>query len=52
MARPYSALRRAVAEEAWPKAGAQLNIIRWVVVVNLCLGLVLVIIASGGRYVA
>ena len=49
---PYFALRRAVAEEAWPKAGAQLNIIRRVVAVNLCLGLLLVVIAGGGRYVA
>lgn len=37
---PYGALRRAVAAEAWPEAGAALNRIRMLIGTNLSLGLV------------
>lgn len=47
---PVKALKEAVAEENWAKGGENLARIRQMVGVNLILGLLLVSIASGGRY--
>ncbi|RRJ85332.1 CopD family protein [Aestuariirhabdus litorea] len=47
---PWRALKRAVDGEQWPEAGAALNRIRGLVAFNLSLGVLLVVIASGGRY--
>ena len=47
---PYKRLRKAVASTDWPTAGGQLAQIRRLVGINLILGLIVVAIASGGRY--
>ena len=47
---PYGRFRRAAAAGDWPAAARQLGQIRWIVLVNLCLGIVVVVIAAGGRY--
>ena len=48
---PFRRLKRAVAGEDWPEAGRQVARIRPVVAINLALGLVVVAVASGGRWV-
>jgi uncharacterized membrane protein len=47
---PFRRLRQAVAAEDWPGGARQLAQIRVLVGINLTLGLLLVAIASGGRY--
>ena len=47
---PWLKFKRAVDAEDWPAAGAQLNRIRQVIMVNLPLGLIVVIIGGTGRY--
>jgi uncharacterized membrane protein len=47
---PFKRLQRAVAAEDWPAGGRALTQIRVMIAVNLAIGLVLVAIASGGRY--
>lgn len=47
---PYPELMRAVKEERWPDGGKALNRIRQIVATNLVLGLVTVVLASGGRW--
>ncbi|MDF2181866.1 CopD family protein [Neptuniibacter sp. CAU 1671] len=47
---PFKRLKLAVSESRWPDAGAQLNLIRKIVAINLTLGIITVLIASGGRY--
>ena len=47
---PYRRLQRAVAASDWPLAGQQLGQIRRIVGINLILGLLVVTVASGGRY--
>ncbi len=47
---PFRRLRRAVAAADWPAGGAQLARIRRTVGINLILGLIVVAIAGGGRY--
>lgn len=47
---PFKRLRINVAAGTWSEAGAALNRIRQVILVNLKLGLVVAIVASGGRY--
>ena len=47
---PLRGLRQAVAAADWAVAGARLGRIRQVVAINLTLGLVVVAIGSGGRY--
>lgn len=47
---PWKRLRRAVEGEDWPGAGAQLAQIRLIVTINLTLGLLVLAVASGGRY--
>ena len=48
--RPYQLLKGFVDTQQWPAAAVQLNRIRQIVLVNLCLGLLVLVIASGGRY--
>lgn len=47
---PFRRLKDAVITEQWPEAGKQLNQIRLIVGVNLSLGLIVMAIAAGGRY--
>ena len=47
---PYQRLRRAVASQTWQEGGKQLQQIRRLIAVNLTLGLLVVMTASGGRY--
>lgn len=47
---PYQRLNRAVDTEDWPVAGKQLNQIRQLVLLNLILGIITVITATGGAY--
>lgn len=47
---PFKRLQRAVAAEDWPAGGRALTQIRVMIAVNLAIGLVVVAIASGGRY--
>ncbi|NND89344.1 MAG: hypothetical protein HKN42_00670 [Granulosicoccus sp.] len=48
--KPYPLLRKSVESEDWPAAGAALNRVRHIVLVNLVLGLVLMVIVLAGRY--
>jgi len=47
---PFRRLKEAVITEQWPEAGKRLNQIRLIVGINLVLGLVVIAIAAGGRY--
>jgi uncharacterized membrane protein len=47
---PWLKFKRAVDAENWPVAGAQLNRIRAIIMVNLQLGLIVVVIGGTGRY--
>lgn len=47
---PYRKLVRAVSEKDWIAGGFMLDKIRQLIAINLMLGLVIVVIASGGRY--
>ena len=47
---PYKKLKRAVTSEDWQAASAALNTIRHLIAINLSFGLIVVVIASGGRY--
>jgi uncharacterized membrane protein len=47
---PYKRLKKAVAAQTWPEAGKQLNMIRSLVGLNMWLGLIVIVIAAGGRY--
>ena len=47
---PYGRLKRAVAAEDWPAGGKSLAQIRMLVGVNILIGLVVIAIASGGRF--
>jgi len=47
---PYPLFRQAIAAQQWADAGAALNRIRHIILVNLVLALVVVAIAAGGRY--
>ncbi len=47
---PWLKFKRAVDAENWPVAGAQLNRIRVIILVNLPLGLVVVAIGGTGRF--
>ena len=48
--KPYRHLGQAVANSDWPTGGKALNQIRQLIAVNLTIGLIVVILASGGRY--
>jgi len=47
---PFRKLKQAVGDEDWPAAGQQIGRIRPVVAINLVLGLIVVAVASGGRW--
>ena len=47
---PYRRLRQAVIIQDYPLAGAQLNQIRQMVGINIMIGLLVIIVASAGRY--
>jgi uncharacterized membrane protein len=47
---PYRRLRQAVIVQDYPAGGAQLNQIRRLVGINVILGLVVIAVASAGRY--
>jgi len=47
---PYQRLKRAVAAQDWPTGGKALAQIRVLVGINMTLGLLTALIASGGRY--
>ena len=47
---PWRRLRRAVAAANWAEAGVQLGVIRWIVAVNLTLGVITVAIGASGRF--
>ncbi|HHH44635.1 MAG TPA: hypothetical protein ENK49_10905 [Gammaproteobacteria bacterium] len=47
---PFRRLKEAVITEQWPEAGKRLNQIRIIVGINLSLGLLVIAIAAGGRY--
>ena len=47
---PYRRLRHAVIVQDFPEGGKQLAQIRKLIALNLSLGLIVVVIASGGRY--
>ena len=49
---PYRGLVRAVEQQQWPQAGQRLARIRQIVGTNLVLGLVTVVLAGAGRYLA
>ncbi len=46
----YKHLRQEVENQNWPLAASWLNKIRQIIAANLALGLVVVVVASGGRY--
>ncbi len=48
---PYRRLRQAVIIQDYPLAGAQLNRIRKLVGINILIGLLVITVASGGRYI-
>ena len=47
---PYKRMKLAIAAEDWPTAGAKLAQIRMIIGINLSLGLIVIAVASGGRY--
>jgi len=47
---PYRRLRRAVEAQDWQGGGRSLSQIRWLVGANLLLGLFVIVIGSGGRF--
>ncbi len=49
---PYRRLKQAVTEQNWPEGGKRLAQIRILVGINLTLGLIVIAIASGGRFMA
>jgi uncharacterized membrane protein len=48
---PFRRLKEAVITEQWSQAGKQLNQMRVIVGINLSLGLVVIAVAAGGRYI-
>ncbi len=47
---PYKKLTKAVADKDFPSGAGHLNRIRQVILVNMSIGLIVVVVASGGRY--
>ena len=47
---PYNRLKQAVAIQDWPAGGQKLNQIRILIKINLSLGLIVIGVAAGGRY--
>lgn len=50
--KPYQQLQHAVSEQNWSEAAGHLNTMRVLVTTNLHLGLLTIVIASGGKYLA
>ncbi len=50
--KPYQVLKQAVADKDYPLGGKQMNTIRVLVTTNLFLGILTVVVASGGKYLA
>lgn len=48
---PFKRLKLAVAAQDWPDGASRLNLIRKMVGINLTLGIIVVVIASAGRYI-
>ncbi len=48
---PYRRLKQAVTEQNWPLAGKKLAQIRILIAINMSLGLIVVVIASVGRFI-
>ncbi|NOQ77992.1 MAG: hypothetical protein GQ546_01180 [Gammaproteobacteria bacterium] len=48
---PYQQLKAAVANKEYPTGGALMNKIRLLVTTNLILGMITIIVASGGKYI-
>ena len=48
---PYKKLQRAVIAKEWEAGGKALNQIRQLIAINLTIGLVVVVVASAGRYI-
>jgi uncharacterized membrane protein len=46
---PFNRLKEAVIKQDWPEGGKNLNIIRKMIGINTMIGLIVIIIASGGR---
>jgi uncharacterized membrane protein len=47
---PWLKFKRAVDAQDWPAAGARINDIRQIIMINLPLGLIVVVIGGTGRY--
>lgn len=47
---PYRRLRRAVETQDWPSGGRALAQIRWIVGINLLIGIVVIALGAGGRF--
>jgi uncharacterized membrane protein len=47
---PYRRLRHAVVVQDYPEGARQLAVIRKMIALNLSIGLIVVLVASGGRY--
>ncbi|KZY28713.1 MULTISPECIES: CopD family protein [unclassified Oleiphilus] len=47
---PFKRMKAAVSENRWPDAATHLNLIRKIVAINLTLGLIVIAIASGGKF--
>ncbi len=47
---PYRRLTKAINETRWPEGAKALNQMRILIALNLLLGLIIVVIASGGKY--
>jgi uncharacterized membrane protein len=48
---PYKKLQRAVIAKEWEAGGKALNQIRQLIAINLTIGLIVVVVASAGRYI-
>jgi uncharacterized membrane protein len=48
---PFRRLKEAVVTKQWPEAAKRLNQIRLIVGINLSLGLIVIAVAAGGRYI-
>lgn len=49
---PYRRLKQAVADQNWPAGGKSLAQLRVLIGINMTLGLLVVLVASGGRFMA
>lgn len=47
---PYQKLKQAVAEQCWPDGGSALAKIRMLVAINTTLGVIVILVASAGRF--